>query len=136
MESLYKIGCFLLVVSLLPLAACQRPLSKSNPSPEYKVTRLRRKKPYSACYVFGCIYQRGPTGAYQPIGGCVMVDKEVILCTGSDGCYGCFVTPGQHQLQGSYLGSLLVRVNHLELQQGDSIRVDFHLQDDPRPIHD
>ena len=65
----------------------------------------------------------------------VMLDKQV-LTTNSAGDYAIALLPGPHTLRGGGIGFLWSEAPTLQVAAGDSIRVDFRLLQDVRPLID
>jgi hypothetical protein len=68
----------------------------------------------------------------QP-GAIISVDKGYIL-SDAQGNYSQLVAPGRHALRGGGIGLLWSVAKPLKVAQGDSIRVDFELLSDLRPL--
>jgi hypothetical protein len=65
----------------------------------------------------------------------IIVDKQVVAANGA-GDYAIALLPGRHTLRGGGVGFLWSEAPTLQVTAGDSIRVDFRLLQDIRPLID
>jgi hypothetical protein len=97
-------------------------------------TYLRRTSPDKEAILVGLTYLLGQDARLrvQPA-ITVSVDKKFIL-SDARGNYAQVVAPGRYTLRGGGVGLLWSVAKPLQVAQGDSIRIDFELLSDPRPI--
>jgi hypothetical protein len=135
-------ACRLLAcLSLLGLgSSCAKHLARTTYSPAYELTRFKRHDPASAPLILGAIDQRQSDGSRYPPAiargiqnFAVLAIDGVLFNSQPDGTYSRTLAPGRHQLRVGLPG--LVRVDiPLRVHPGDSVRLNFHLRADSRPI--
>lgn len=105
--------------------------------PEYELTRFRRKDTTKEPIVTGHIdmLQNGRLFPTEWVSVCVDQEcavKGAFPHSDPAGNYTRELPPGPHQLLATFIG-LLPSVVKLQLAQGDSVRLNFHLRADTRP---
>ncbi|NML65814.1 hypothetical protein HHL22_11425 [Hymenobacter sp. RP-2-7] len=133
--------CPLVSAFLLSLgASCAQRLAKANYSPAYELTRFKSHNPASAPLISGAIDQRQSDGSrYSPAiargiqNFAVLAIDGVLFNSQPDGTYSFKLTTGRHRLRVGLPGLMRVDIP-LRVYQGDSVRLDFHLRTDSRPL--
>ena len=96
--------------------------------------RLRRAHPTSSALLLGHVALVLENGKLlsQP-GAAVVIDKQVVA-TDKAGNYVVELLPGRYVLRGGGIGFLWSQAPPLQVVAGDSVRLDFQLLSDVRPI--
>ncbi|MFD1873940.1 carboxypeptidase-like regulatory domain-containing protein [Hymenobacter bucti] len=102
--------------------------------PPAPVQRYRRAHPASPAVLLGHVDLLLENGQVvrQP-GALLVIDKQGIIANDA-GDYAVELAAGQHTLRGGGVGFLWSQAPPLFVAVGDSIRVDFRLLSDPRPL--
>jgi hypothetical protein len=104
--------------------------------PPAPALRLQRTHPANSAWLLGHVALLLEDGKLlsQP-GAVVVVDKQVITAD-KVGNYALEVPPGRYVLRGGGIGFLWSQAPPLQVAAGDSVRLDFQLLSDVRPIID
>ena len=133
---LHKLPPFLWLLLLVSagLDGCSAERVAVGPSPprEQEIMRFRSTNPTKGPVLFGQVNLIDGTNTYILASAIVSLDKKVSFAT-AEGSYFLTVPPGSHQMMTGQVG-VLHSVLTLHLKQGDSIRVNFHLRPDRRPL--
>lgn len=129
----YFLRIFLPLTAVLASCSTQQvALAPSTRYPEQEITRLQRKNPAQDAIIVGHVAVLGPKAESYPLPGAIVVLDQKPFFADAAGNYQMVLAAGKHQLKVGQLGIYPAYLT-LEVQPGDSIRVDFHLREDPRP---
>lgn len=83
--------------------------------------------------IHGYIYSENTR---EPIGiGYLRLDGEKRYKTDKSGTYNINIEPGKHKFEGQGYGYYWPSTKKIKVSQGDSIRIDFFLKEDVRPLY-
>lgn len=104
--------------------------------PPAAFTHYRRAHPTDAAIITGCVFRQEPVGEPIPLPGAIIkIDKAHIFADPA-GNYVFVLAPGRHRIWGGGVGLLYSEALPLRVGSGDSIRINFHLLPDFRPLID
>jgi hypothetical protein len=117
----------------------QKPAYWVGPSTSY--TRLRRKDPAREAIITGHVDEREEDGTLRPMPGAFISIGKISIreshtFADEQGNYVRTLTPGRYPMRVGGIGLLWSEAPPLQVQMGDSIRANFQLLFDLRPLID
>jgi hypothetical protein len=125
---------FILFALISALSGCSSERVAVGPSPprEQEIVRFRSKDPTKEPIVFGQIKVVDETDVYVLSAAILSLDENITFADKS-GNYRFILKPGIHHFMTGQIGIYQSRLT-LNVEKGDSIRINFHLKPDPRPL--
>ncbi|WP_310394166.1 hypothetical protein [Hymenobacter sp.] len=116
------------------LVGCSSERVALGPAPprEQEITRFRRTDPAKEPVVFGRVLVLDKTHTYPQAAAIVSLDDSISFANEA-GEYRLIVSPGAHRFLTGQIGILPSQLT-LEVERGDSVRINFHLRPDLRPL--
>lgn len=118
------------ITSISFLTGCNAERATVGPAPprEQEIVRFRAANLNKQPVIFGHIEVLDKAGSYALSTAILSVDKSISFAN-EKGDYHLVLTPSVHQIM---VGQIGIQQSHLKLdvQPGDSVRINFHLQPD------
>lgn len=120
------------------LVSCKTSPVTSDGTKPYRCTikRYRRANANTVPIVFGHVISGDPRDKATPVSGSLFLDGQKIAFYDADRAdtYEHSITPGTHRLQVVTITYYTAEAS-FSIKSGDSLRVDFQLQQDKRHLH-
>ena len=104
--------------------------------PPASCTRLRRTNPTKQAVILGQVDEILENGGLIPAPVALIKIDQFRTSADAAGRYVQVVSPGRHTVQAGWIGLLWSKAPPLQIAQGDSVRIDFQLMPDFRPLID
>jgi hypothetical protein len=120
---------------LLPAVGCKSERGLVGPAPHetQDITRFRSKDATKAPVVLGRVYLVDQ-GRVQALPAAIIALDDSISFTNESGDYRRRLQPGNHRFLAGQIGLYPSLIQRLRVDLGDSVRIDFHLRPDLRPL--
>jgi hypothetical protein len=132
----FRLSAWCLFLLATALTACNLKRVAVTPAPpsEQQMTRFRRTDQNKGAIVFGYIRVSDPQAGVYPLSAAILSLDEKISFANKSGEYSLTLPAGIHQFMTGQIGIHQSRIA-LKVKQGDSIRLDFNLRPDLRPLY-
>lgn len=126
MNTLQKNSFWLLASFLVFVTGCAKHLLQTSNLLQYQVIKFERKNKNSPPFLYGLIDLR-EDGRTYPVKIASIVADGIATYSEPTGYYSRTLPPGKHDLYIKWLGLKTVFIKNINLQQGDSTNINFHL---------
>ncbi len=120
---------------LLSVVGCRSERGLVGPAPQetQEITRFRSKDPTTAPVVLGRVYLLDQ-GRVEALPAAIIAIDDSIFFANEAGDYCRRLQPGRYRFLTGQIGIYPSRIQRLRVELGDSVRIDFHLRPDLRPL--
>lgn len=127
------LSCFLF---LLPAVGCRSERGLVGPAlhETQEITRFRVKDSTKAPVVLGRVYLVDQ-GRVQALYSAIIAIDDSISFTNEAGDYRRLLKPGSYRFLAGQIGLYPSLIQRLRVEPGDSVRINFHLRPDLRPLY-